>query len=232
MPKFFTDKENISDIILLQGEDARHIGKVLRMEVGDEVTVCDKEGTDYKCEIEKITKEDVTLRVTGSEVCPAELECKITLYQCIPKAGKMDSIIQKATELGAYEIVPVLSKRCVAKGEKAERWQKIAYEAAKQCKRGVIPKVRNTISFSEAICEMAKMDCAFMPYEDAKDGKITYSGEKSIGFIIGPEGGFGEEEVKEASDAGVKICTLGKRILRTETAGSAVLAVLAHFCEK
>ncbi len=231
MPKFFTDRENIGEKIILTGEDARHIGRVLRMAPGDEVTVCDKEGTDYYCKIEKITKEDVTLSVIKSEACPAELELKITLYQCIPKAGKMDSIIQKATELGAFEIVPVLSERCVAKGEKAERWQKIAYEAAKQCKRGVIPKVRNTLTFSEAIEELKEKELAFMPYEEARDGKITYSGEKSAGFIIGPEGGFSPVEVKKASDAGIKICTLGKRILRTETAGSTVLSVLSYLAE-
>ncbi len=231
MPKFFTDRENIGEKIVLTGEDARHIGRVLRMAPGDEVTVCDKEGTDYYCKIDKITKEDVTLSVIKSEACPAELELKITLYQCIPKAGKMDSIIQKATELGAFEIVPVLSERCVAKGEKAERWQKIAYEAAKQCKRGVIPKVRNTLTFSEAIEELKEKELAFMPYEEAKDGKITYSGEKNAGFIIGPEGGFSPDEVKKASDAGIKICTLGKRILRTETAGSTVLSVLSYLAE-
>lgn len=231
MPKFFTDRENIGEKIVLTGDDARHIGRVLRMEKGDKVTVCDKEGTDYHCEIESITKEDVTLSVIKSEPCPAEPGVKITLYQCIPKAGKMDSIIQKATELGVYEIVPVLSERCVAKGEKPERWQKIAYEAAKQCKRGVIPKVRNTLSFSEAICEMREKDLAFMPYEEAKDGKISYSGEKTAGFIIGPEGGFDKKEVDEAIEAGIRICTLGKRILRTETAGSAVLSVLAYLAE-
>ena len=231
MPKFFTDRENIGEKIVLTGEDARHIGRVLRMAPGDEVTVCDKEGTDYYCKIDKITKEDVTLSVIKSEACPAELELKITLYQCIPKAGKMDSIIQKATELGAFEIVPVLSERCVAKGEKAERWQKIAYEAAKQCKRGVIPKVRNTLTFSEAIEELKEKELAFMPYEEAKDGKITDSGEKNAGFIIGPEGGFSPDEVKKASDAGIKICTLGKRILRTETAGSTVLSVLSYLAE-
>lgn len=231
MPKFFTDRENIGETIVLKGEDARHIGRVLRMAEGDSLVVCDKEGTDYHCEIVRITKEDVTLSVIKSEECPAELDLKITLYQCIPKAGKMDSIIQKATELGAGEIVPVLSARCVAKGEKPERWQKIAYEAAKQCKRGVIPKVRNTLTFDEAIKELKEKELAFMPYEEAKDGKITYSGEKTAGFIIGPEGGFSAEEVKKAADSGIKICTLGKRILRTETAGSTVLSVLAYLAE-
>lgn len=233
MPKFFTEKENIKDVVILNGEDARHMGRVLRMAPGDEITVCDGEGTDYMCRIENIDKESVTAAVLGKEPCPAELPCKITLYQCIPKAGKMDSVIQKATELGASEIVPVLSKYCVAKGEKAERWQKIAYEAAKQCKRGIIPIVRNTVSFEEAVLEMSKKDISFMPYEAATDGKITVSGdEKTVGFIIGPEGGFSEDEVEKAENAGIKICTLGKRILRTETAGSAVLAVLAYFFEK
>lgn len=232
MPKFFTDRENIKETVVLTGEDARHIGKVLRMACGDEVTLCDKEGTDYICKINEITKETVTLSVTESMPCPAELGVKITLYQCIPKSGKMDSIIQKATELGACEIVPVLSKRCVAKGEKPERWQKIAYEAAKQCGRGIIPSVRNTVSFDEAVEELSKKDLAFFPYEDASDGKLFYDGcAQSIGFIVGPEGGFDLSEVEKARNAGIKICTLGKRILRTETAGSAVISVLAYLCE-
>lgn len=232
MPKFFCNKEDIGEKIILTGEDAKHIGRVLRMAVGDSLTVCDKEGTDYFCEIEEFTKETVTLKIVRSEACQSELKVKLSLYQCVPKAGKMDSIIQKATELGVCEIVPVISKRCVAKGEKPERWQKIAFEAAKQCGRGIIPEVRSAISFAEAIEELKKKDLAFLPYENAEDGKIFYDETaSSIGMIIGPEGGFEESEVCDAVSAGVKICTLGKRILRTETAGSAAIAVMVYLYE-
>lgn len=232
MPKFFLDKENINKNAVISGEDASHIGRVLRMKPGDEITLCDKEGTDYICEIIKITKEEVFFSVKESMPCPSEMGCKITLYQCIPKSGKMDYIIQKATELGASEIVPVLSARCVAKGEKPERWQKIAYEAAKQCQRGIIPKVRAALSFHEAIEELSGKDLAFFPYEEAKDGKLFYEkSAKSVGIMIGPEGGFDKYEAKEAEKAGINICSLGRRILRTETAGSAAIAVIAYLAE-
>lgn len=232
MPKFFLDKENINESTVIRGEDANHIGRVLRMEPGDTITLCDKEGTDYICEINKITKEEVLCSVKESMPCPSEPPCKITLYQCIPKSGKMDYIIQKATELGASEIVPVLSKRCVAKGEKPERWQRIAYEAAKQCQRGIIPKVRAALSFREAIEELSEKDLAFFPYEEARDGKLYYEkGAKTVGIMIGPEGGFDKSEAEEAKNLEIKICSLGRRILRTETAGSAAIAVIAYLSE-
>lgn len=229
MPKFFVDKcQVLSDNITVTGDDVNHISRVLRMQVGDELTVCDKDGMDYFCEIEKITKEEVLLKINGKEECPAEPETKVTLYQCIPKSGKMDSIIQKAVELGVYEIYPVLSKRCVAKGEKSDRWQKIAFEAAKQCGRGVIPKVHSAVNFSEAIASLAEKELALFPYEDAKDGSLSEipTDVKTVGIIIGPEGGFDPSEVDMGSKKGARIITLGKRILRTETAGSTVIAIV------
>ncbi len=229
MPKFFVDKSQVlSDNITVTGDDVSHISRVLRMQVGDELTVCDKEGIDYFCEIEKITKEDVLLKINDKEKCVAEPETKVTLYQCIPKSGKMDSIIQKAVELGAYEIYPVLSKRCVAKGEKSDRWQKIAYEAAKQCGRGIIPKVHPSVSFKEAIDSLTEKELALFPYEEAKDGSLRDIPKdvKAVGIIIGPEGGFDPSEVELGSEKGARIITLGKRILRTETAGSTVIAIV------
>lgn len=229
MPKFFVDKcQVLSNNITVTGDDVNHISRVLRMQSGDELTVCDKEGMDYFCEIEKITKEEVLLKINDKKACPAEPETKVTLYQCIPKSGKMDSIIQKAVELGVYEIVPVLSKRCVAKGEKSDRWQKISFEAAKQCGRGIIPIVHPAMNFKEAVKSLSEKDLALFPYEEATDGSLRNipTDVKSVGIIVGPEGGFDKGEVEEGKKLGARIITLGKRILRTETAGSTVISIV------
>ncbi len=229
MSKFFVDKCQIfGDNITVTGSDVNHISRVLRMREGEEIKLCDKEGTDYFCEIDSIGKEEVICKVIKSEPCPAEPGTKVTLYQCIPKSGKMDSIIQKAVELGVYEIVPVLSKRCVAKGEKGDRWQKISYEAAKQCGRGIIPKVHSAVSFSEAAASLTEKDLALFPYEEATDGSLRDipTDVKSVGIIIGPEGGFDYSEVEKGKELGARIITLGKRILRTETAGSTVISIV------
>ena len=229
MSKFFVDKCQIfGDNITVTGTDVNHISRVLRMHEGEDIKICDKEGTDYFCEIDKIGKEEVVCKVLRSEPCPAEPSVKVTLYQCIPKSGKMDSIIQKAVELGVYEIVPVLSKRCVAKGEKGDRWQKISYEAAKQCGRGIIPIVHPALTFNDAVKSLTDKDLALFPYEEATDGSLRNipTDVKSVGIIIGPEGGFDKGEVEKGKELGAKIITLGKRILRTETAGSTVISIV------
>ncbi len=230
MSKFFVDKSSVFvDNITITGTDVNHISRVLRMNIGDDIKICDKEGTDYFCKIQSITKDEVICSIESKEICPAEPKVKVTLFQCIPKQGKMDSIIQKAVELGVYEIVPVLSKRCVAKGEKSDRWQKIAAEAAKQCGRGIIPKVHPAIDFKEAVSELCKKELALFPYEEAKDGALKDLPKvDSVGIIIGPEGGFAPEEVSRGEKLGAKIITLGKRILRTETAGSTVIAIVMN----
>lgn len=230
MSKFFVDKSSVFvDNITITGTDVNHISRVLRMNVGDPIKICDKDGMDYFCEIESIGKEEVICSIKGMEKCQAEPSTKVTLFQCIPKQGKMDSIIQKAVELGVYEIIPVLSKRCVAKGEKSDRWQKIAAEAAKQCGRGIIPKVLPAIDFNEAVSELCKKELALFPYEEARDGSLKDLPEaKTVGIIIGPEGGFAPEEVEKGAKQGAKIITLGKRILRTETAGSTVIAIVMN----
>ncbi len=229
MSKFFVDKCQVFvDNITITGTDVNHISRVLRMREGDEIKICDKEGTDYFCEIETIEKDSVSCKILDKETCPAEPGVKVTLYQCIPKSGKMDSIIQKAVELGVYEIVPVLSKRCVAKGEKGDRWQKISYEAAKQCGRGIIPKVHSAVSFTEAAKSLSEKELALFPYEEATDGSLRNipTEVKSVGIIIGPEGGFDKSEVEKGKEHGARIVTLGKRILRTETAGSTVISIV------
>ena len=234
MPKFFTRPDYISDKQLtIVGEDVSHISRVLRMSPGDTIIVCDGEGNDYDAAITSISKSEVVAEITGKYVCDAEPGVNVTLYQALPKQGKMEYIIQKNTELGINKIVPVYTKRCVVKpSDKTERWTKVAESAAKQCGRGIIPQVMSTISFDEAIEQMKEYDVALMPYECEEENKLKAvlqsAKYKSISIFIGPEGGFDLKEVEAAKDAGVKTVTLGKRILRTETAASAVLPIIMY----
>lgn len=226
MANFFADKDAfLQDPIVLEGEEANHIIKVLRMNEGDNLTVFDGEGNCADGTIEKIDGKVVYVNAQNRYKSETEPQLKITLFQGIPKNPKMDLIIQKATELGVTRIVPVNTKRIVAKIDKEnklERLRRIAFEAAKQCGRAYIPKVDYPVSFEKALEEMALHDAAIIPYECEKDGKIGDAIKKGIGtlaIMIGPEGGFEEEEVKKAEGIGAKRVTLGKRILRTETAG-------------
>ena len=234
MPKFFTKPEFINDKELkIVGEDVSHISRVLRMSAGDKIVVCDGEGNDYDAVITFITKTEVFADITGRYVCDAEPSVKVTLYQALPKQGKMEYIIQKNTELGVNKIIPVYTKRCVVKpSDKTQRWTKVAESAAKQCGRGIIPEVLPTVTFEEAIMQMKEYDLALMPYEcEEKNGlkKVLESAEyKNVSVFIGPEGGFDIQEVETAINAGVKTVTLGKRILRTETAASAVLPIIMY----
>lgn len=234
MPKFFTSPGLISDGTLkIVGDDVKHISKVLRMSAGDTVVVCDGEGNDYDAVIESITKDEVVAKVTGRYVCEAEPSVRVTLYQSLPKQGKMEYIIQKCTELGVSEIVPVYTGRCVVKpSDKTERWSKVAESAAKQCGRGVVPKIGAVVSFDEAVSLMKESECAVMPYECEEQcrlrdifGKKKFS---SVSVFIGPEGGFEPSEVEKAVSEGIKTVTLGKRILRTETAAAAVLPIIMY----
>lgn len=226
MANFFVDKALFNcDPIVIEGDEANHIVKVLRMKKGESITVFDGVGNCADGKIESIDGKEVTVSVDRRYQTDTEPELKITLFQGIPKNPKMDLIIQKATELGVVEIVPVNTKRIVAKIDKeakVERLQRIAFEAAKQCGRAYIPHVSSPVGFEEALNRMSKMDGAIIPYECEKDGKISAAvepGMKTLGILIGPEGGFEEAEVRRAEEAGVKRVTLGKRILRTETAG-------------
>lgn len=226
MANFFVDKEAFNgDVIAIEGEEANHIIKVLRMKEGEKLTIFDGNGNCADGEIEKIEGKAVFVKVLRKYESETEPKLKITLFQAVPKNPKMDLIIQKATELGVTRIVPVNTKRIVAKIDKEnklERLKRIAFEAAKQCGRAYVPEVCAPISFEKAVEMMKNMDAAIIPYECEKDGKIGEvlpEGIKSLGIIIGPEGGFEESEVKAAEDNGIKRVTLGKRILRTETAG-------------
>ena len=241
MPKFFTARENITDTeITIDSEDAKHIERVLRLVKGDEITVCDGRGIDYRAVISEIDKTMVKCEIKEKKLCDTEPRIRVTLYQGIPKAAKMDYIIQKTTELGIIKIVPVKLSRCVVKllnaaaeEKKVERWQKIAYEAAKQSGRGVIPEIGMPLTFDEAVSEMKKADLAFTPYECEEQTRLcdvvnSAADAGTVSFMIGPEGGFDITETEKLQAAGIRTVTLGRRILRTETAGEAVLAMLMY----
>ncbi len=234
MPKFFTKSDYIYDKELkIVGEDVSHISKVLRMSAGDNIIVCDGEGNDYDAVITSVSKTEVVAEITGKYVCDAEPCVNVTLYQALPKQGKMEYIIQKNTELGVSKIVPVYTKRCVVKpSDKTERWSKVAESAAKQCGRGIIPDVLPTISFDEALKQMKEYDLALMPYECEEEvslkSVLKSAKYRTVSIFIGPEGGFDLKEIEAARNSGIRTVTLGKRILRTETAASAVLPIVMY----
>lgn len=238
MPKFFFNKNDISQgQVQLFGEDEKHIKTVLRARVGEELTLCDGEGVDYQCRIASMER-GVLLDILSKEVCETEPKTKITLYQGLPKADKMELIIQKCVELGVDRIVAVSTERAIVKldkkeSKKLERWQKIAEAAAKQSGRGKIPEIgQQVLKFKEAVAEAKELDGAIIPYEKEQETGIRqfvrgFQGE-SIGVFIGPEGGFAEEEIALAQENGITPITLGKRILRTETAGMTTTALLLY----
>ncbi len=238
MPKFFVEPQQIKEnLIQVTGEDAKHIKTVLRAREGEEIILCDGLGTDYFCCIASLD-EGVTAEIRSSEPCQSEPKTKITLYQGLPKADKMELIIQKCVELGVDRIVAVSTERCIVKldkkeEKKLERWQKIAEAAAKQSGRGKVPEIApKVLRFSEALAEAKALSGAIIPYEKEENRGIRsfvegFSGSE-IGVFIGPEGGFTEEEVQGAMDVGVLPVTLGKRILRTETAGMTAIAILLY----
>ena len=248
MPRFYVDGVDASGkSIFITGEDVNHIRNVLRLAIGDEIIVCDGAGKEYSCRITKIEREYVEVDIEDMNKNASELPCKITLFQGMPKSDKLEFVIQKAVELGAYEICPVLTKRTVVKLEdkkkekKIERYQAIAESAAKQSGRGIIPSVHMFMGWKDALKYAVNFDMLIIPYENA-DG-IEYAKSvmgsaarlpkgSRIGIFIGPEGGFTEEEVNEAKQAGAKVITLGNRILRTETAGLTTLSILMFMMEQ
>jgi 16S rRNA (uracil1498-N3)-methyltransferase len=240
MYRFYVEQNQIGDKdIIITGPDVNHIKNVLRMKPGEKIIICNGQGKDFYCIIEDESDGKITANITEFRETETELEGKIYLFQGIPKKDKMELIIQKAVELGVYEIIPVMTKRTVVKLEdkkkelkKVERWQSIATSAAKQSNRGIIPVVTETKTLKEALKIADTMDFKLIPYENAKDIQITkeiignIKSNHSIGIFIGPEGGFEEEEIRIAMDAGFSSITLGRRILRTETAGLAILSML------
>lgn len=242
MPRFFAEPENINgNIITLYSDDAAHISRVLRGKAGDILTVCDGKGNDYTAEITSVSDKSVTLEIKETFVTKSEPSVRITLYQGLPKGDKIETIIQKCVELGVCGIVPVNTERCIVKidknkeNKKMERWRKIAESAAKQSGRGIIPSVGQVVSFENALKEASSMDGAVIPYElEEKNGLKSFldgfKGE-SLAVFIGPEGGFSIDEIEKAVKSGVVPVTLGKRILRTETAGMAAAANILFYID-
>lgn len=245
MYRFFVEPSQIQDKrIIITGSDFNHIKNVLRMKAGEEIAVSNgADHREYRCGIEEYTDHEVICTLRFIKEDGVELPSKIYLFQGLPKADKMEFVIQKAIELGVYEVIPVAAKRCVVKldekraASKINRWQGIAEAAAKQSKRGVIPVVQSVMSMQEAIVYAQSMDVKMIPYELAQDMLHTKQiiesivPGKSIAVFIGPEGGFEESEINAAIKAGIEPITLGRRILRTETAGLAVLSWLMYQLE-
>ncbi len=250
MPRFFIRKNAVADLgelkkITISGDDARHISRSLRMAEGDKITVCDMQKTEYICTIEKIDSDTVTLRVVSEANSDTEPNYFVDLYQAVPKGEKSDIIVQKAVECGVHSITFFSSEHCIAKippdsvSKKLLRWQKIAEEAAKQCGRGIIPEIRTPVNFKDAVLNASKTDLPIFCYEGddtiaLRDICREYSNyaPDTISIVIGSEGGFSLDETETARQLGMKLAGLGKRILRTETASSFVLACLSYEFEK
>ncbi|MCX8131006.1 MAG: 16S rRNA (uracil(1498)-N(3))-methyltransferase [Clostridia bacterium] len=240
MPKFFIEKENISgNYIYIYGDDVNHIRRVLRLKCGDNIIVCDGNGYDYDVRIECFEQEAVKTSIVSTSANISEPPVDVTLFQGIPKSDKMDFIIQKSVELGVNRIIPVSTERTVVRIDskkdaesKVSRWQRIALEAAKQCNRGAIPQISFPISYLESLDLAKQADLAIIPYEkETGNGLRVLIKEKNIkklSILIGPEGGFSEKEIENAIRYGINPVTLGPRILRTETAGIAVISILMY----
>ena len=244
MHRFFVEQSQIGqDSIVITGQDAHHIKNVLRMRQGEEILISDGEKMEYNCTVAELNEEEVVVNILSSGESGIELPSRIYLFQCLSKSDKMELIIQKAVELGVHEIVPVASSRCVVKLDakkeagKIKRWQGIAESAAKQSKRMLIPQVHSVMRFADALKYAEEMDVKLIPYELATGMAGTreliqsIQPGQSVAVFIGPEGGFDESEVLQAKEAGVLPITLGKRILRTETAGFTVLSILMYHLE-
>ena len=247
MYRFFVDSSQINiceKSVIIQGSDVNHIRNVLRMKPGEELNVSNgQDGKEYRCAVDSFEEDRVICRLRFVKEDNVELPSRVYLFQALPKADKMELIIQKAVELGAYRIIPVAAKRCVVKldekkaASRTARWQTIARSAAKQSKRGVIPEVAEVISFDQAVRLAADMDVKLIPYELAEGmGKTreiidSLREGQDIALFIGPEGGFEDSEIQLALDSGIIPVTLGRRILRTETAGMTVLSWIMYRLE-
>lgn len=245
MNQFFVEESQIhGSEIIIEGTDVNHIKNVLRMKAGEEVMISNGTDKHYICSIMTISEQQVVAEIVDIDTNSTELPVKLYLFQGLPKADKMELIIQKSVELGVHEIIPVAMKRCVvkldAKKEKSKlvRWQGIAESAAKQSKRMVIPNISRVMNFKEAVAYAKSLDYNIIPYEFAngmersKQVVKSLSQYKSVGIFIGPEGGFEEAEIAYAKENNMQIISLGKRILRTETAGLTALSVIMFELEQ
>ncbi len=238
MPRFFVPKQEIgSSFLVLTGENAAH-ANVLRLKNGDDVTICDGEGTDYICTVSDVANGQISLVVHSADPSQSEPKVACSVYMAFAKADKFEHVIQKATELGAAELVCFPSVRCVSRPDekslvkKLDRWQKIAASAAEQSRRGRIPQVIALPSYSSALKRAAEADLAVCFYENEEQltfrAAIEAAPFRTASILTGPEGGFESEEVRQAAEAGLKICTLGSRILRCETAPLCALSALMY----
>lgn len=244
MHKFFTPKELINgDVAKIIGDDVKHIYKVLRITQGEKVTLNNCEGVEYIAKVISVTKQEVLLEVLEKLDVNNESDIKIYLFQGLPKSQKMDLIVQKGTELGVTEFIPTITHRVDVKlkGEfkKLDRLNRIALEAAKQSKRSIIPKVSEPIEFDQMIEKINSLDLVLVPYENAENfgikklvNNLEKNGSvekiKSVGIFVGPEGGIEEDEIEKLKENGAHIITLGKRILRTETAGFVATSLIQY----
>lgn len=244
MQHFFVDPFQVrGEYIYIEGTDVNHMKNVLRMKQDEELTVSDGNNHKYLCRIARYGDGQAVVAILEEETSDTELPSRIYLFQGLPKQDKMELIVQKAVELGAYEVIPVATKRAVVRLDakkavkKVERWQSIAESASKQAGRGIVPHVTEVLGFSEALEYAEKLDVVLIPYELAEGMQETKAviesvqPTQSVGVFIGPEGGFDREEVEEALGMGATAITLGKRILRTETAGLTTLSVLMFHLE-
>ncbi len=233
MPRFF--KEFFESAPFIEGDDAKHIAKSLRMRVGEALTVCDTKGNDYNCTISAVLDERIELNIDGICKTNSEPSVEVTLFQCLTKGDKMDLIVRQAVETGVTFVVPTVSQNCVSRPDekqllkKQERWQRIADEAAGQSGRGILPKVKNAMTLTEVAKELSSFDKCYFFYE--LGGKAVEQIEKDvkkIAVIIGPEGGFSLAEAEMLRNAGATVTTLGPRILRAETAPVAAVSLIMH----
>ena len=245
MPRFFVKSNQINNSeINIIGEDVKHIKNVLRKQIGDKIEVCNQDnGDSYKCEIELLEENEIKSKII-EKLENIQEKVQVDIYQGLPKSDKMELIIQKSVELGANSIIPVNMKRCVVKLDgkdeikKNERWQKIAESAAKQCGRNFIPEVKHLINIKEVCNFIDKYDAIIVAYENEKENtlkselKKLKSSSLKIGIVIGPEGGFEENDIKLLKESGAKIVTLGDRILRTETVALNVLSIIMYEYEQ
>ena len=241
MDRFFTPKSNINleqNTCIIEGEDVKHISRVLRCKENDKLEVCDMDNNEYICEIREINKDNILLDIIEKVNIKRESSLKVKLYQGMPKGTKMELILQKLTEIGVDEIVLVQTKRSVTKidnkkeDKKIERWERVIYEAAKQSKRGKIPTLRGVLSFKEALKDMENNDLNLCPYENERTISIKEClkdvNANTIGIFVGPEGGFEEDEIEKIQDMDGKVVSLGPRILRTETASVVASSIVLY----
>ncbi len=236
MANFYIEKSDITEnTAVITGEEAQHISRVLRMKKGDCVTLCDGEGMFYEAVLSDFSDKSVVAEITSSRRAETEPEVQLTIFQGVPKNPKLETIVQKLTEIGAVRIVPVDTKRAVAKLDKSakvDRLRKIAREAAKQSKRGIVPEVTDAMSFKNAVKMAGEADLSIIAYEEEVETslKTALSGKnpKTVSVMIGPEGGFEKDEVALAKESGIVSVTLGKRILRTETAPLTIASAILY----